>query len=115
MELTFSSLASAISWLFVLLTYQQYRERGKTHQLLWTLGMASFALAVTADTVARAQGGWGESGLSHLVFFWGNARGDTAWTWDTDALKPSSLDTAFARGGGGADAGQFGDCAECTD
>lgn len=68
-ELTFSSLASAISWLFVLLTYQQYRERGKTHQLLWTLGMASFALAITADTVARAQGGWGESGYRIWYFF----------------------------------------------
>ncbi len=69
MELTFSSLASAISWLFVLLTYQQYRERGKTHQLLWTLGIASFAIAVTADTVARAQGGWTENGYRIWYFF----------------------------------------------
>jgi hypothetical protein len=68
-ELTFSSLASAISWLFVLLTYQQYRERGKTHQLLWTLGIASFAIAVTADTVARAQGGWSEGGYRIWYFF----------------------------------------------
>ncbi len=69
MELTFSSLASAISWIFVLLTYQQYRERGKTHQLLWTLGIASFALAVTADTIARAQGGWQEGGYRIWYFF----------------------------------------------
>lgn len=69
MELTFSSLASAISWLFVLLTYQQFRERGKIHQLLWTLGIASFAVAVTADTVARAQGGWGDGGYRIWYFF----------------------------------------------
>ncbi len=69
MELTFSSLSSAISWLFVLLTYQQFRERGKIHQLLWTLGIASFAVAVTADTVARAQGGWQENGYRIWYFF----------------------------------------------
>ena len=65
----FSSLASAISWLFVLLTYQQYQKRGKVHQLLWTLGIASFALAVTAETVARAQGTWSEGGYRIWYFF----------------------------------------------
>jgi hypothetical protein len=75
-ELTFSSLASAIAWLFALLTYQQYRERSKPHQLLWTLGMASFALAVTADTVARAQGGWQEGGY-RLWYFFGAMHGVT--------------------------------------
>ncbi|MFN3267560.1 MAG: hypothetical protein ACK41E_12075 [Deinococcales bacterium] len=76
MELAFSSLASAIAWLFALLTYQQYRERGKPHQLLWTLGMGSFALAVTADTVARAQGGWQEGGY-RLWYFFGAMHGVT--------------------------------------
>ncbi len=68
-ELIFSSLASAISWLFVLLTYQQYRERNKTHQLLWTLGIASFAIAVSAETIARAQGSWNDNGYRIWYFF----------------------------------------------
>jgi hypothetical protein len=75
-ELTFSSLASAIAWLFALLTFAQYRERGKPHQLLWTLGMASFAFAVTADTVARAQGGWQEGGY-RLWYYFGAMHGVT--------------------------------------
>ncbi|NJK43324.1 MAG: hypothetical protein HC933_02860 [Pleurocapsa sp. SU_196_0] len=68
-DLLFSSIASAVAWLFTLLTFTQYRTRGRQHQLLWTLGIGSFALAVTADTVARAQGGWSDGGYRVWYFF----------------------------------------------
>jgi hypothetical protein len=68
-DLLFSSIAAAISWLFTLLTWTQFRTRGRQHQLLWTLGIGSFALAVTADTVARAQGGWSDGGYRIWYFF----------------------------------------------
>jgi hypothetical protein len=75
-DLLFSIIASAVSWLFTLLTWNQYRERQKQHQLLWTLGVGSFALAVTADTVARAQGGWSDGGY-RLWYFFGAMHGVT--------------------------------------
>ena len=75
-DLLFSIVASAVSWLFTLLTWNQYRERQKQHQLLWTLGIGSFALAVTADTVARAQGGWSDGGY-RLWYFFGAMHGVT--------------------------------------
>jgi hypothetical protein len=68
-DLLFSSIASAVAWLFTLLTFTQYRTRGRQHQLLWTLGIGSFALAVTADTVARAQGGWSDGGYRVWYYF----------------------------------------------
>ena len=75
-DLLFSSIASAVAWLFTLLTYQQYRSRGRQHQLLWTLGIACFAFSVTADTVARAQGGWSDGGY-RLWYFFGAMHGVT--------------------------------------
>ncbi len=75
-DLLFSSIAAAVSWLFTLLTWTQYRERGKLHQLLWTLGVASFALAVTADTVSRAQGSWSDGGY-RLWYYFGAMHGVT--------------------------------------
>jgi hypothetical protein len=75
-DLLFSSIASAVAWLFTLLTFAQYRTRGRQHQLLWTLGIGSFALAVTADTVARAQGGWSDGGY-RLWYFFGAMHGVT--------------------------------------
>jgi hypothetical protein len=68
-EAIFSSVAAVVSWFFTLLTYNQYRERSKPHQLLWTLGIGSFALAVTAEAVARAQGSWGDAGYRVWYFF----------------------------------------------
>jgi hypothetical protein len=75
-DLLYSSIASAVAWLFTLLTYQQYRTRGRQHQLLWTLGIAGFAFAVTADTVARAQGAWSDAGY-RLWYYFGAMHGVT--------------------------------------
>jgi hypothetical protein len=65
---TFSALAAAVSWLFALLTWGQYRSRGKLHQLIWTVGIAFFALGVTVEAVARGQGGWSDGGYRIWYF-----------------------------------------------
>jgi hypothetical protein len=64
----FGALAATISWLFALLTWNQYRSRGKSHQLLWTVGIAFFALGVTLEVIARSQGSWNEGGYRAWYF-----------------------------------------------
>ncbi len=64
----FSALAAAVSWLFALLTWGQYRSRGKLHQLIWTVGIAFFALGVTVEAIARAQGAWSDGGYRLWYF-----------------------------------------------
>ncbi len=65
---TFSAIAAAVSWLFALLTWAQYRQRGKLHQLLWTVGIGVFALSVTVEATARAQGAWSDGGYRIWYF-----------------------------------------------
>ena len=64
----FGALAAAVSWLFALLTWNQYRTRGKQYQLLWTVGIGFFALGVTLEVVAQAQGAWNEAGYRAWYF-----------------------------------------------
>jgi hypothetical protein len=64
----FSALAAAVSWLFALLTWGQYRSRGKLHQLIWSIGIAFFALGVTIEAVARGQGAWSDGGYRLWYF-----------------------------------------------
>lgn len=64
----FSALAAAVSWLFALLTWGQYRSRKKLHQLIWTIGIAFFALGVTVEAIARSQGAWTVGGYRVWYF-----------------------------------------------
>lgn len=73
----FGALAAAVSWLFALLTYHQYRARGKQYQLLWTVGIAFFALGVTLEVVARAQGTWNDAG--YRAWYFTGAMMGVAW------------------------------------
>lgn len=65
---TFSAIAAAVSWLFALLTWTQYRQRGKLHQVLWAVGIGFFALGVTVEAIARAQGAWSDGGYRLWYF-----------------------------------------------
>jgi hypothetical protein len=73
----FGALAAAVSWLFALLTWNQYRNRGKQYQLLWTIGIAFFALGVTLEVVARAQGTWNDGG--YRAWYFTGAMMGVAW------------------------------------
>ena len=56
----FSATSAGLSWLFAILTWRQYQSRRKLHQAVWAVGVAFFALGVTCEAVARAQGAWSE-------------------------------------------------------
>lgn len=73
-DLLFGALAAGVAWLFALLTLAQYRERRRLHQLVWTAGVGLFALGVTAETVAAAQGAWSEGGY-RLWYYAGAMQG----------------------------------------
>lgn len=74
MNVLFGTLAASIAWLFALLTLSQYRDRRGLHQLVWTAGVGLFALGVTAETIAAAQGAWSEGGY-RLWYYAGAMQG----------------------------------------
>jgi hypothetical protein len=71
MDAAFASIAAVVAWVFVFLTQQQFRARGKTHQLLWALGLGFFAVGITLEVLARAQGGWSAGG--YRLWYWAGA------------------------------------------
>ncbi len=56
--LLLSLLAVALSWALFALTFGRYRRRPSLHNALYSLGLFLFALAVSAELLARLQGGW---------------------------------------------------------
>ncbi len=54
----FPLLASILSVVFAYLVYQQYRERRKTHQFLWTVSFILFAFAAFAEFWSEFTGTW---------------------------------------------------------
>ncbi|BCZ92813.1 hypothetical protein TthAA37_20020 [Thermus thermophilus] len=51
-------LATALSWALFALTFGRFRRRPSLHNALYSLGLLFFALAVSAELLARLQGGW---------------------------------------------------------
>ncbi|WP_024119530.1 hypothetical protein [Thermus thermophilus] len=51
-------LATALSWALFALTFGRFRRRPSLPNALYSLGLLFFALAVSAELLARLQGGW---------------------------------------------------------
>lgn len=58
MALALSTLDVLVSALFTLLVARQWWQRRRPYQLLWSVALAFWTLAVLAETVAAAQGHW---------------------------------------------------------
>ncbi|MGC8876003.1 hypothetical protein [Thermus sp.] len=74
--LPLSLLAVALSWALFALTFGRYRRRPSLHNALYSLGLLLFALAVSAELLARLQGGWTPF-LYRLWYFTGAMHGVT--------------------------------------
>ncbi|WP_243028653.1 hypothetical protein [Thermus albus] len=58
MALALSLLAVALSWALFGLTFGRYRRRPSLHNALYSLGLLLFALAVSAELLAKLLGAW---------------------------------------------------------
>ena len=57
MDTALSLLATLVTYLFAATVLEQYRRRRRAYQLVWSLSLAAFAVAFTAQFVASL-GGW---------------------------------------------------------
>ncbi len=74
--LLLSLLAVALSWALFALTFGRYQRRPSLHNALYSLGLLFFAVAVSAELLARLLGGWGPL-LYRLWYFTGAMHGVT--------------------------------------
>ncbi|TBH20520.1 hypothetical protein [Thermus thermamylovorans] len=58
MALAFSLLAAALSWALFALLFGRYRRRPSWHNAFYALGLLLFALAVSAELLAKLLGAW---------------------------------------------------------
>ena len=58
-NLLISALDVVASGLFAISIFRQYTTRRKTHQLMWGIAIAIWAIAVAAELAATLQGRWG--------------------------------------------------------
>ncbi|WP_117238066.1 hypothetical protein [Thermus sediminis] len=71
-----SVLAVALSWALFALVFGRYRSRPSLHNAFYSLGLLLFALAVSAELLARLQGAWSPF-LYRLWYFAGATHGVT--------------------------------------
>ncbi len=76
MELSLNTISCVVAWLLAWLMWRQYRTRLGLHQLVWTIGLALFAFAITLQTTALAQGRWTDLAY-RLWYFCGAMHGVT--------------------------------------
>lgn len=70
------AISSVLSFFFVLLLLDQWRERRQGFQLVWALGMAFFGIGTGAEALAAA-GGWNET--LYRVWYLTGAVWTAAW------------------------------------
>ena len=58
MAMLLSLVAVALSWAFFGPTFGRYRGRPSLHNALYSLGLLLFALAVSAELLAKLLGAW---------------------------------------------------------
>jgi len=64
-------LAGLVSWVLFAFLFRRYRLRGGLHNLLYSLGLFLFALAVSLEALALLQGAW--AGLDYRLFYFAGA------------------------------------------
>lgn len=60
---------AAVAWIFTVLVFRQYLKRRKLYQLIWAIGLACFAIAVTAEFLVVRSGVWNEFVYRTWYFF----------------------------------------------
>lgn len=60
-DLVVTLLSTAVTWIFTALAFREALQRRKVYHFIWTIGLASFAVAVSAEFVLAARGAWSES------------------------------------------------------
>lgn len=69
-DLAVTVLSTAVTWVFAALAFREALRRRKVYHLLWTAGLVSFAIAVSAAFVLTARGAWSET-LYRLWYLFG--------------------------------------------
>lgn len=77
MALAISVLDVIVSAIFTIMVGRQYLARRKPYQLIWAIALAVWTVAVTAETIAAAQGDW--SPLTYRVYYAAGALMVAAW------------------------------------
>lgn len=60
MEVAITLVDAVVTWVFAVLVFRQYIRKRKLYQLVWTVGLVCFAIAVTAEFILVTRGGWTE-------------------------------------------------------
>lgn len=58
MNAIITGLTAAIAGLFAVLTFRQYWQRRKIYQLIWSIGLANFAISVGMEFLLQVNGEW---------------------------------------------------------
>lgn len=77
MALAISVLDVIVSAVFTVMVVRQYLLRRKPYQLIWSIALAIWTVAVLAETVAAAQGAW--TSLAYRVYYAAGALMVAAW------------------------------------